>query len=122
MAGGIASLMSIPKLESPSVVGDFSGTKIPIVIDLAVRRRGSPAHGRALEVLGHAVEYLIDSRLWQVREGNHRDHEEAVQILMKMSRAVFSECPEVVTLRRRFQQWVAEKVTGDSNTRESLLR
>jgi hypothetical protein len=75
-----------------------------------VRRRANPTQGQALVTLGHAVEYLIDSRLWQPGEFDQQNEQEAIQILMRMSRAVFSECPEVVSMRRRFQEWVAEKV------------
>ena len=71
-----------------------------------IRRRGSLEQGRALETLGHAVEYLVDSRMFQVEDSSQRDHQEAVQILMRMSRAVFAECPEVVSLRRRFRRWI----------------
>ncbi len=78
-----------------------------------VRRRGSLEQGRALEALGHAVEYVIDSRLFNANELNPRDEQEAVQILMRMSRAVFLECPEVVPVRRRLRQWIAEWFAGD---------
>jgi hypothetical protein len=71
-----------------------------------VRRRASPVQGRALETLGHAVEYLVDSRMFQVEETNARDEQEAVQILMRLSRSVFAECPEVVSMRQRLQRWV----------------
>ena len=51
--------------------------------------------GQSLEMLGHAIEYLVDSRM-------HRDcglsslaDSEAQQILMRLSREVFAECAEV---------------------------
>ncbi len=80
-----------------------------------VRRRGSLEQGRALETLGHAVEYLVDSGLFLRDERNQRDEHEAIQILMRMSRAVFAECPEVVPVRRRLGKWfkgVAVHATG----------
>lgn len=70
-----------------------------------VRRRGSAEQGRALERLGHAVEYLVDSGLFLRDERNQRDEDEAIQILMRLSRAVFAECPEVVPVRRRLGRW-----------------
>lgn len=76
-----------------------------------VRRRGSQEQGRALESLGHAVEYLVDSGLFLRDERNQRDEHEAIQILMRLSRAVFAECPEVVPLRRRLEAW-GERLTG----------
>ncbi len=70
-----------------------------------IRRRGSAEQGRALETLGHAVEYLVDSRL---RFGDPQDaasEREAIEILMRLNRSVFSECPEVVPFGRRVREW-----------------
>ena len=75
-----------------------------------VRRRGSVEQGRALESIGHAVEYLVDSRMFSAGEYDSRDEQEAIQILMRMSRAVFAECPEVISLRRRLRRWVQERL------------
>jgi len=75
-----------------------------------IRRRGSILQGRALETLGHAVEYLVDSRLFQVEDDNQRAEQEAVQILMRASRAVFAECAEVVSLRTRLRRWLQERL------------
>ncbi len=68
-----------------------------------VRRRANQQQGRALEILGHAVEYLADSRLFLPEEEAYssRNNQDAMQLLMRMSRAVFSECREVVTLWER---------------------
>ncbi len=79
-----------------------------------VYRRGSREQGRALEAIGHAVEYLVDSRLFQVGDHNRRAEQEAVQILMRLSRAVFAECPEVVSLRKRLKRWLVQRVMHDS--------
>lgn len=64
-----------------------------------IRRRPSPQQGRALELLGHAVEYLVDSRLY-FAETDLND-QLAVQTLMRLNREVFAECAEVVPMRRR---------------------
>ncbi len=80
-----------------------------------VRRRGTRAQGRALETLGHAVEYLVDTRMFHIEAFNPVDEREAVQILMRMSREVFSECQEVVSLRKRLKRWVAKRM-GRENT------
>jgi hypothetical protein len=69
-----------------------------------VRRRGDMHQGRALETLGHAVEYLMDSRLFLVERATPKAEQDALQILMRMSRAVFLECPEVVSVWTRFGQ------------------
>ena len=76
-----------------------------------VRRRGNPEQGRALETLGHAVEYLTDSQLFLTEEAGVQHSREAIQILMRCSRAVFLECPEVVPVRRRVSLWVTAGVS-----------
>ena len=73
-----------------------------------IRRRGSAEQGRALERLGHAVEYLVDSGMFLRDERNKRDEDAAIQILMRLSRAVFAECPEVVPVGRRLAKWARE--------------
>ena len=76
-----------------------------------VRRRGSIQQGRALETLGHAVEYLADSQMFLLDEGTMRSNQEARKILMRCSRAVFLECPEVVPASRRMGRWVTANLT-----------
>jgi hypothetical protein len=83
-----------------------------------VRRRGSAAQGQALETLGHAIEYLIDSQLWRGRDYDPKNDREAIQILMRLSREVFGECPEVISLRRRFHAWVADHIVRDAKVRQ----
>ena len=78
-----------------------------------VRRRGTAAQGQALEVLGHAVEYLIDSRMWGFGSGDPSDDREATQILMRKSREVFAECQEVRSLRERLTTWVRRSSQRD---------
>ena len=84
----------------------------------STRRRGTLEQGRALETLGHAVEYLVDTRLFDLGEHNVRDGQEAVQIMMRMSRAVFAECPEVVSMRKRMSQWVRERFSSSGGLAE----
>jgi hypothetical protein len=65
-------------------------------------RRITPQAGRALEILGHAIDYLIDEN---VHEAGARavpiGQMEAVQLLMKLNRQVYLECPEVPTMSER---------------------
>ena len=63
-----------------------------------VRRRANRVQGRSLEVLGHAVEYLVDSRMFMIEPSTAKSEREAVQILMRLSRLVFAECEEVLTV------------------------
>ena len=82
-----------------------------------LRLRIHRAHDEALEALGHAVEYLVDSRLFDCGDHNYQNEQEAVQILMRMSRAVFAECPEVVSLKRRVGRWVSDQFAGENCVR-----
>lgn len=68
------------------------------------RRRTTPQQGRALELLGHAIEYLVDSRL---PEGGPTSAENgALRILMACSRTVFEESVAAVPVHQRVQDWV----------------
>src|SRR5471030_473521 len=59
------------------------------------RRRITPEAGHALEILGHAIEYLTDE---YVHEGGALSANDsrimAVQLLMALNREVYFECPE----------------------------
>lgn len=72
-----------------------------------IRRRPTPFQGRALEKLGHAMEYLVDSRMALIGEPATKADAEAVDILMRLSRCVFSECEEIVPIGRRLKAWLA---------------
>ncbi len=72
-----------------------------------VRRRANREQGHALEVLGHAVEYLVDSRMFLVDQPATLADSEAVQLLMQLSREVFSECREVTSPMHRLRLWIS---------------
>lgn len=78
--------------------------------DPPVRRRANLQQGRALEVIGHGIEYLVDSRLFLTSGLDERAEQEAIQIMMRASRAVFAECAEVVPLRRQVDQWLQKRL------------
>ena len=68
------------------------------------RRRITPRAGHALEILGHAIEYLTDEFIHngaQMSPGN--GELEAVQLLMALNRQVYFECPEVLTVVDRLR-------------------
>jgi hypothetical protein len=53
-----------------------------------------PQAGRALEILGHAIEYLTDEMVFRGIALNSSDPQlEAVQLLMALNRQVYYECP-----------------------------
>jgi hypothetical protein len=62
--------------------------------------------GKALETLGHAVEYLIDSRLHGSTERSSLADAEATEILMRLNRAVFAECREIVPAGVTIRLWL----------------
>jgi len=67
-----------------------------------VRRRIDPQAGRALEILGHAIDYLTDEYI--LHGGQFRAHDpefEAVQVLIAANRAIYFECPVIPSLSQR---------------------
>jgi hypothetical protein len=67
----------------------------------SIRRRPTETQGRGLEILGHAIEYLIDSYVIHRSANGGRDDMEAAQILMRANMAIFEECEEIVPLMQR---------------------
>jgi hypothetical protein len=71
----------------------------------------SPEQGRAVEMLGHAIDYLCDEFALECLRA--RVHEivgmhpqiEAIQMLKERNRQIYLSCPEVPTLRERSQEW-----------------
>jgi hypothetical protein len=74
----------------------------------SVRRRTTPEAGFALEILGHAIEYLADEyvheagSLSSIHGGDPRM--EAIQLLMAANRQVYFACPVVPSLSQRVVQ------------------
>ena len=72
-------------------------------------RRITPEAGRAIEMLGHAIEYLADefalecrSREDQAGAGKH-PRIEAIELMMTRSREIYFSCPTVPTLGERLR-------------------
>lgn len=66
------------------------------------RRRITPEAGHALEILGHAIEYLTDEFVYEDQALSARNAQlQAVQMLMALNRQVYFECPEMPTLGER---------------------
>lgn len=62
------------------------------------RRRISLQAGRALEILGHSIEYLIDEHFHERGACSESDGRmEAANLLMAINRSIYLECPEVPT-------------------------
>lgn len=88
------------------------GHAIPSRFELSIwsKRRISPQAGRAIEMLAHAIEYLIDMH---VHEGSlivwEKSHLEAVEILKARNRQIYEECPRVPTFDQRVSAFFRRK-------------
>ena len=66
------------------------------------RRRIDPQAGHALEILGHAIEYLADEFVHASGSFSADNGQlQAVQLLMALNRQVYFECPEVPPFGKR---------------------
>jgi hypothetical protein len=75
------------------------------------RRKTTPEAGQAIEMLGHAIEYLADefslecmNRQENVAAGMH-PRVVAIEILKKCNREVYLSCPEVPTCGEWMESW-----------------
>ncbi|MGB6973348.1 MAG: hypothetical protein WBD67_01565 [Terracidiphilus sp.] len=72
------------------------------------RRRIDRESGRALEILGHAIEYLQDEHVHRGGSLSSNDGEVlAIQLLMARNREIYLACPVVPTLWERCSGWLA---------------
>jgi hypothetical protein len=76
--------------------------------DLTIHRITETHHGRTLLTLGHAAEYLVNSRRYSTQGFDHEANVEAIHILMGLSRDVFEEFAGQRARNRRFE-WVIEQ-------------
>lgn len=81
-----------------------AGTTTPAAIPQNRRRRIDPQSGHALEILGHAIEYLADEYALSGSPlaANH-PVVEAMQLLMARNREIYFACPVVPTLAERWR-------------------
>jgi hypothetical protein len=78
-------------------------------------RKVSSEAGRAIEMLGHAIEYLSDEfalncmdRILGTEPGLH-PRLRAIELLKKLNREIYLSCPEAPTLKEQFQSWLRFK-------------
>jgi hypothetical protein len=75
-----------------------------------VRRLLPPAGGRALEILGHAIEYLADEYANDLADkgplGSADPRVAAIQILKELNRAVYYSGTEVEPVFARMKRWL----------------
>jgi hypothetical protein len=66
------------------------------------KRRISAEAGHALEVLGHAIEYLTDEYVHGTKKLTATDPQvAAIHLLMSLNRQVYYECPVIPTFSER---------------------
>jgi hypothetical protein len=73
------------------------------------RRRITPDAGKALEMLGHAIEYLADEfalecRTRGVAQARKHGTVVAIELLMEKNREVYLSCPIAMTLIERLRE------------------
>ncbi len=109
----VAHAIAAPTLPLPQFAPKFPHSHPPRR-KLGETRRTSPVQGRALEILGHAIEYLVDSRLYETWETPA--DAAAVHLLMVCSREVFSECDVVVSWHQRVQRSLLRRLHMEPQT------
>jgi hypothetical protein len=77
--------------------------------DLTIHRITSTHHGRTLLTLGHAAEYLANTRRYSTEKVDHASNVEAIHILMELSRSVFDDFAERRSLNRRVEDWLIDR-------------
>ena len=76
-----------------------------------VHRQLSREGGRALEILGHAIEYLADEYAQEIATTGHlgwaNPRIEAIQVLKALNRTVYFEGTEMLPVFSRMRRWLA---------------
>ena len=73
----------------------------------ARQRRIDRASGRALEILGHAIEYLADEYVYHGGQLSSSDAEvQAMQLMMRLNREIYTACAEIPTFTQRCTAFV----------------
>ena len=95
----------MPAILSPSMSAPLTKEIDPILAMTPAkgcRRKIDPNAGRALEVLGHAIEYLTDEFVFEGAWSEQQNSRlQAVQLLMAVNRQIYFECPEVPTFGQK---------------------
>ena len=77
-----------------------------------VRRQLSPEGGRALEILGHAIEYLADEYAHDLANkgplGSADPRVAAIQILKGLNRTIYYSGTEVQPAFKRMRRWLQD--------------
>ncbi|HVC45766.1 MAG TPA: hypothetical protein VND90_00840 [Terracidiphilus sp.] len=79
-------------------------------VDAKRRRWINREAGRALEILGHAIEYVADEYVHRGGALSSGDGDvQAIQLLMARNREIYFACPVVPTLWERCRGWLGKR-------------
>lgn len=103
-------MTTFPVVVSPIASNDSAveGTSSNSTASTGQSRRISPEVGRALEMLGHAIEYLADEFALECRNRvqspyGKDGHVAAIETLMACNRKLYLECPLEPTTAERLR-------------------
>ena len=98
-------------MVTSSTALDTSSREERVIVAGGTRpRRIGPRAGRALEILGHAIEYLTDEYIHRGGQlSAHNAEVEAIQLLMAANREIYFACPEVPSLAERWRAFLRSR-------------
>lgn len=119
--------VSLKRLTQEIGSAPASASHPPALGFTANRRRSITPHaGRAIEKLGHAIEYLADDIVSNGSSLSGSDPQvQAIGILMALNREIYYECPLKLTLGQRIRsiycKWAGRDASGrvNKNPKES---
>ena len=98
-----------------SQAGLVTGLSSGVELRPFVRRQLSPEEGRAIEILGHAIEYLADEYCADAqpkgRLGNADPRIEAIQMLKALNRKIYHSAAAEEPAFTRVKRWVTRTPT-----------
>jgi hypothetical protein len=103
---------SILPPATPSKMLGVTAGSLTLAPKQVQRRRLTATQGRALEILGHAIEYLVDSRLACADEFCSPAAQEAIQLLSRANREVYENGPTTALEGGRVRRWLTSVLLG----------
>jgi hypothetical protein len=99
-----------PVMRNASSIPTLSpGASPSEAADLTIHRISQTHHGRTLLTLGHAAEYLANSLRYSIEGFDNKADDEAIHILLELSRSVFEDFAQPETLSRQVWNWVVDR-------------
>ncbi len=105
-------------LASLPSAGSAAYSRSAPLVTAARPRRLSPEVGRAIEMLGHAIEYLADEFALDCLEsraaqrGGVHPRIVAIELLMERNREIYLSCPPMPTLTERFRSLIGIRASN----------